>query len=214
MSTLAEISKQVNRQLNGIRQAFRGVLTRVNSTGAAQAVQAEALNGEPLQDVELFQQYGLTSNPPAGTAAIMLPLNGKTSHSIVIATEHGQYRLQGLKSGEVAIYTDEKAKIVLKRGRIIEIDCDIYRVNCLSFEVNASDKADFNTPMLTASEQMTAKAKITGQGGMAISGGNGGVSATIDGTLKATQDIVAGTVSVQKHIHNGDSGGTTSPPKQ
>ncbi|WP_140918458.1 phage baseplate assembly protein V [Limnobaculum xujianqingii] len=214
MSTLAEISKQVNRQLNGIRQAFRGVLTRVNSTGAAQAVQAEALNNEPLQDVEYFQHYGLTSNPPAGTAAIMLPLNGKTSYSIVIATEHGQYRLQGLKSGEVAIYTDEEAKIVLKRGRIIEVDCDIYRVNCLSFEVNASDKTDFNTPMLTTSEQMTAKAKITGQGGMAISGGNGGVSATIDGTLKATQDIVAGTVSVQKHIHNGDSGGTTSPPKQ
>lgn len=208
---LANIDSRIKRALNGVRQAFRGVLKRVNSAGAVQTMQVEGLAGESLQDVEYFEHYGLTSNPPVGTQVVSLPMNGQTSHSIVIATEHGKYRIKGLESGEVAIYTDEDAKIVLKRGRIIETDCDIFRINCLSFEVNATEKTDFNTPMLTASEQVTAKNKITGQGGMAISGGSG---ATVDGGIKATQDIVAGKISVQNHIHNGDSGGNTSPPKQ
>ncbi len=205
------VKTQIQRALNGIRQAFRGVLTRVNSAGSVQTLQGEGLAGETLQDAELYQHYGFTSNPPAGTQMIALPLNGITSHSVIIATEHGGYRIKGLVTGEVAIYTDEGAKIVLKRGRIIDVDCDIYRIKCKTYEVNASDNADFNTPMLTASEQVTAKSKITGQGGMAISGGSG---ATVDGGIKATQDIVAGKVSVQRHIHDGDSGGTTSEPKQ
>ncbi|NHX34695.1 phage baseplate assembly protein V, partial [Escherichia coli] len=78
-----------------------------------------------------------------GTEAIILPLGGRSSHGIVIATEHGAYRLAGLESGEVALYTDEGAKIVLKRGRIIDVECDLYRVNCKQYEVNAEEKADF-----------------------------------------------------------------------
>lgn len=77
----------------------------------------------------MFQQYGFTSNPPVGTKAIMLPLNGRTSHSVVIATEHASYRLKSLKSGELAIYSDEGSNIILKRGKIIEVNCDEYIVN-------------------------------------------------------------------------------------
>jgi len=51
----------------------------------------------------------------------VLPLGGRTSDGIMIATEHSSYRLQGLESGEVAIYTDEGASIVLKRNRIISV---------------------------------------------------------------------------------------------
>ncbi|MGL9773354.1 MAG: hypothetical protein ACR5LG_03655 [Sodalis sp. (in: enterobacteria)] len=57
-------------------------------------------------------------------------LGGRTRHSIVIATEHSIYRLQGLANGEVALYSDEGAKIVIRRKRIIEVECDEYRVKC------------------------------------------------------------------------------------
>lgn len=50
---------------------------------------------------------------------------------------------------------------------------------------------------------------ITGTGGLAISGGNG---ASVDGSMTTTGDVVAGGVSLQKHVHTGDSGGTTSAP--
>ncbi len=71
---------------------------------------------------------------------IAVPLNGNTSHTVVVATEHGAYRLTELKPGEVALYTDEGAKIVLKRGRVIEHECDVYRVKCKRYEVEAEEK--------------------------------------------------------------------------
>lgn len=204
-----EIDKRIRRAMAGVRQAFRGVLTLVNSSSAVQLIQGDGLATEKLQDVELFQHYGLTSNPPPGSMAVVLPVGGKTSHGIVIATEHGSYRLKALKTGEVALYTDEGAKIVLKRGRLIETDCDVFKVNCKTWEVNASDKADFNTPMLSASEQVTAGGQLNGNGGMAIKGGAG---AHVEGTLEATVDVIAAGKSGAHHIHDGDSGGKTSQP--
>ncbi|XKB80379.1 phage baseplate assembly protein V [Morganella morganii] len=140
-----KVNQRINSALNAIRKPFRARLNSIDSSGKVQTIQAEGLAKEPLQGQELFQQYGLTSNPPPGTMAVVIPVGGKTSHGIVVATEHGSYRLAGLKSGEVALYTDEGAKIVLKRGKIIETDCDVFRVNCKEFEVNAESKADFNT---------------------------------------------------------------------
>lgn len=61
----------------------------------------------------------------------------------------------------------------------------------------------------TIDGNLLVKGKITGQSGLAISGGGG---ATVDGQIKSTGDMVAGSVSVQGHTHTGDSGGTTSAP--
>ncbi|QOD81436.1 phage baseplate assembly protein V [Chromobacterium haemolyticum] len=204
-----EIDKRIRRAMSSVRQAFRGVLTRVSSGPAVQLAQADGLAGERLQDNELFQHYGLTSNPPPGTMAVILPVGGKTAHGIVIATEHGSYRLKSLAPGEVALYTDEGAKIVLKRGRLIETDCDVFKVNCKTWEVNASDKADFNTPTLTASAVVTAQGQINGNAGMAITGGNG---AHVEGTLVATVDVITAGKSQVHHKHPGDSGGITGEP--
>lgn len=213
----ADIERRINGALNRVRLAFRTRLTRVNSAGPLQTFQAKGLADESLQDSELFQHYGFTSNPLPGAMAIVIPLGGRTSHSVVIATEHATYRLQELKPGEVALYTDEGAKIVLKRGRLIETDCDEFRVNCKQFVVNAEEKADFNTPMVTASEQVTAQSQITGNGGMAIKGGAGvsfeGNVTQTGGGYSTDGDINAGGTTLKRHHHDGDSGGPTGPAK-
>lgn len=211
------VDGRINAALNRIRKAFRAVLTRVNSAGQVQTVQARGLAGEQIQDNELFQHYGFTSNPLPGTMAVILPLGGKTSHGVIIATENAAYRLTGLESGEVALYTDEGAKIVLKRGRIIDVECDTYRVTCKQYVVNAEKKADFNTPMVTASQQVTAQNKITGNGGMAIQGGAG---TTFEGNIGQTGgnyttdgDVKAGAISLTGHHHIDSMSGDTSDAK-
>lgn len=208
-----DVDKRIRRAMAGVRQGFRGVLTRTRSTGSVQLVQGDGVAGEQLQDNELFQHYGFTSHPLPGTMAVILPVGGKTSHGIVIATEHGSYRLKALAPGEVALYTDEGAKIVMKRGRLIETDCDVFKVNCKTWEVNASDKADFNTPMLTASAQVTAQGQVNGNGGLAVQGGSG---ATFSGNVQQTGgsystdgDVVASGIGLRGHKHPGDSGGVT-----
>lgn len=175
---IREMDKRIRRALGGIRLTFRGVLKLVKSRGAVQLVQLDGLAGELLQDAELFQHYGYTSNPPPGTMAIVLPIGGKTAHGIVIATEHGSYRLKNLASGEVAISTDEGDSIVLKRGRVIEVTTHTYRVNAtaaIEFNAptitgNASSGIVLNTPLVAASADVKAQGEIYDHNNKSMSG--------------------------------------------
>lgn len=184
---IRQIDERIARRRASIRLAFRGVIGLVKADGPVQMVQGDALAGETGRDDELFQHYGLTSNPPGGTMKVVLPMGGKTSHGIIIATEHGAYRLKGLKTGEVALYTDEGDRIVLKRGRLIEVTTETFRLNAKVMEVNAETRVDFNTPMVTASDQLTVEKNITGNGSIAITNASGsGASSSIAGYLHHT----------------------------
>lgn len=215
-----KVNQRIGQALQGIRQAFRVVTGTTNSGTKVSLLQARGLAGEAVDSVEYFQHYGLTSSPPAGSMGIALPLNGATSHTVIIATEHGTYRLKSLNPGEVALYTDEGASVVLKRGKIIEATCDEYRVNCKKYSVNAADSADFSTPRVTATQEVIATGKITGSGGMAISGSSGGAAATFTGSVQqtggsyqTTGDVTAGTISLRGHTHsNGNNGSPTGVP--
>ncbi len=164
-----EIERRIDRALGRVRQAFRAVLAGVGSSAPVQLAQAAALAGEQLDAVELMQHYGFTSRPLAGTAAVVLPIGGKTSHGVVIATEHGSYRLRNLAAGEVALYTDEGDKVVLKRGRVIEITTQTLRINASTaveittptMTVTAATAVSLTTPLVQASAALKAAGQIT-----------------------------------------------------
>lgn len=225
------ISQRINQALARIRQAFRILIGATDSAAAVQRTQAQGIGNENLRGIELFQQYGFTSHPLPGTMGIVLPLGGVSSHSIVIATEHGAYRLKSLEPGEVALYTDEGAKIVLKRGKLIEADCETFRVNCTGFEVNckqaavncdtwattATDSASFTTPELSTSEKLTAQGLISGNGGMSVKGGEGSrFEGNLDqtgGSFTTDGDVSTAKVSLNGHRHsNGHDGAPTGGP--
>lgn len=169
-----------------VRAAFRGKITLVVSSEPVQRVQLSGLADETLQDLEQLQEFGFTSAPPEGTEAVVIPLGGATSHGVIVATEHGSFRIKNLKPGETAIYSNEGAKIVIKQGRIIEADCDVYKVNCKSYQVSASSGAEFDTPNLSATQQVTASGQINGNGGMAVQGGSG---AKFTGNVEMVGDL-------------------------
>lgn len=175
---IKQIDARIRRALGNIRLTFRGVLTLVKAAGAVQLVQLDGLAGEQLQDAELFQDYGYTSNPPAGTMAIVLPIGGKTAHGIIVATEHGSYRLKNLESGEVAIYTDEGDSIVLKRGRLIEATTQTFtlnagvaiNLNAPLITANATTEVALNTPVVAASADVKARGEVIDHGNKSMSG--------------------------------------------
>lgn len=212
-----EVNRRISQALGRIRLAFRIAIGSVDSGAKVQTIQAAGIGGESLRGNELFQQYGFTSCPHPGTMGIVLPLGGVSTHGIVIATEHGAYRLKGLKAGEVALYDDQGTKIVLKRGRIVDIECDAFRVNCINYEVNAKNRADFNTPSLNASQALTAEGKISGNGGIGIKGGEGaefeGSISQRGGSFSTDGDVRTSLVSVNYHAHtNGHDGRPTGDP--
>ena len=137
MSPIKVIDERIRRKLASIRQAFRGVVTLVNTAAAIQLVQGEGLSGEKLRGAECFQHFGFTSNPPEGSMYVVVPIGGKTAHSIIIATEHATYRLKNLASGEMAIYNQWGDHVTLGADRRMKVVSSI-AVDITSPEVNMS----------------------------------------------------------------------------
>lgn len=170
---------------------LRGVISLVNSETKMQSVQSRLMAGGAKDAIEHFEPYGFTSCPHDGAEAILGFLGGDPSHGVAIVVADRRFRLQGLGAGEVALYTDEGDSLVFKRGRLAEL-------NTRTLRINASEKVEINSPVVEASQDVLAKGKFTGQGGMAISGGEG---ATVDGTLRATVDVIAAGKSTVHHRH-------------
>ena len=204
------IQKKAQGAVDEIRQAFRGVLHLVKSADNIQKVQASGLADETLQDVELMQQFGFTSVPPANTQAVILPIGGQTTHGIVIATENGSFRVKNLQGGEVAVYDESGSSIVLKKGRLIEIDCDVLKIK-------AATKVDISSPLVETDQVFTAQGQINGNGGMAVQGGSGasftGNVEQRGGSFTTDGDVTANGKSLINHTHRGDSGGVTGQPQ-
>ena len=173
------IDKRIKQAFNTVRQAFRGKVARVQAGGGVQKIQVEGLDGETVQDLEHAENFGFTSNPPAGSDCVVVPLGGKTSHGIIVTTTNGAYRITGLSDGETAVYNADGAKIVLKKGRVIEIDCD-------KLNIKAPSGVNITSEKVECSAVLTAQGQINGDGGMAVQGGSG---TTFTGNVDMVGDL-------------------------
>ncbi|WP_334468979.1 phage baseplate assembly protein V [Arsenophonus sp. PmNCSU2021_1] len=169
----------------------RAVVQRPNSTPACQQVDVAMIAGDTKAGMEYLEPYGFTSTAHSGAEGVALFLAGDRSHGIVINVADRRYRLKGLKSGEVAIYTDEGDSIVLKRGRLIEATTE-------TFILNAKNKVVLNTALIETPGAIKAEKSIT--------------------SAAEVQDKVGSLSTMRKqynsHAHSGDSGGMTGTPTQ
>lgn len=97
----------------------RAVVNLVNDATRLQALQVTMMSDQVADDVERFQQYGLTSVPKPGAEGIALAVGGSTAHTVVISVDDRRFRLTGLTSGEVALYDDLGHKVHLTRNGIV-----------------------------------------------------------------------------------------------
>lgn len=117
----------LRRLWNAIHGMAARCVLRLASDGLRmQTCQVGLLDEETADDVERFQNYGVTSVPLPGAEGVCLFLGGSRAHGVIIAMDDRRYRLKGLQGGEVALYSiddQEPAghRIVLKRGGIIEV---------------------------------------------------------------------------------------------
>ena len=220
MNVISIIEERIARALRGIRLPYRARLTARNDEPGVQLVQANALAGEQAQAVEMLQQFGFASGVPADSDLIVLPLAGRTSASVIIATENAAYRLK-VGPGEARMYSQEGAYIHIKAGRIIEVDCDELTINVKNnatltagqkVTIAAGSGIVLDTPLTTVTGNMTA----TGEKGDTVEmtanmNLKGNLSQT--GSITSSGDHQAGGISLTGHTHRGDSGGTTSPPQ-
>ena len=157
MGWVQEMDERIRRALRAIRLPYRARLTARDDAPGLQLAQAEGLAGEQAQAVEILQLFGLTSGTPAGSDCIVLPLAGRTSASVIIATEHAACRLK-VGPGEVRMYSQEGAYIHIKSGRVVEVECDELAINVKngvrltagqSVEISAGGGIRLDTPQTT-----------------------------------------------------------------
>lgn len=187
-----DVDQRIRRALNGVRLAFRGKGASTKTSGPVQTMQGEGLSKEQIQGNELFQHFGFTSRPPAGYQFIALPIGGQTAHAVIIATEHGQYRLKTLKDGEVALYDAFGTNVILKEGKVAE-------VNCTRMVVNAEEEVQFNTPKVKMSGELIVDEDVTDRNAHPDRG-------TLRG-MRALYDI-------HTHCENDEQGQTEVPTQQ
>lgn len=193
--------------------ATRVTLNMTKDTTKMQESQISGLDGEDFPEVERFQNYGFTSNPPAGAEGIAVPVGGDRSHLAVLAIDDRGSRLKGLAPGEVAVYHGNGDFLRFNEG------------NKVAFETKESvfdskTKSEFKAPQVDLKGNVTATNYEGGAGTFNFTG-----NMTIDGNLKVTGnitvtgnvtaggDVTAGGISLKNHTHPGDSGGTTGKPQ-
>ncbi|MHA3079555.1 phage baseplate assembly protein domain-containing protein [Acinetobacter sp. ANC 5502] len=93
------IRSQIGKAASQVRQSFLGIVAR----GSAKALQLKGFADEVLTDTELYQQVGFSSFIPEGAKVVVIPLQGKTAKSIVVATSGGNI-VVNVAEGETCVY--------------------------------------------------------------------------------------------------------------
>ncbi len=163
----------INRILEPVRRRVenivaRAVVAQVRDSSTLQTLQLDVLAAETRDGCERFQPYGLSAVPFAGAEAVVLFVGGLRDHPLVIGVDDRRYRKRNLQPGEVALYTDEGAYALLKRGSTLEANQPVNLVNGGVYKV--------------------AGTQVVGPQGAAVSGPTGG--ATIDTQARTAINLI------------------------
>ena len=95
----------------------RCILSALDSSSGVQNASVTIMADEEMKGVEYMEPYGFTSAPLQGAEGVVLNVSSRRGSCVVVSLGNRKFRLKGLKSGEVAMYTDEGDKLVFERGK-------------------------------------------------------------------------------------------------
>ncbi|ENU87402.1 phage baseplate assembly protein domain-containing protein [Acinetobacter sp. CIP 102129] len=131
---------QINKAIKQLRFPMLGIIAR----GSSKSLQVQGLQDETLQEVELIQQVGFSSYIPKGAKVVVIPSQGKTAKSVVIATTGGAI-LVNVADGETCIYDQFGHQVLLHENGIkmtgnVEIIGGLKVLENIESEGEVSDK--------------------------------------------------------------------------
>jgi len=195
-----------------INMIAKCVISEADDSRKVQTVSAEILKNERRRNIERFQEYGFTSNPPPETEGVMLSLMGSRTHKVVIATENRALRLKELNPGESAIYDKDGNYVWLKNNGEIEVKTStrvLLSVPLVEMSGNCLIKGNLTVEGASNQQQAVTMGASLAVATTIVAGGNissGANLADVTGTLAALRS------AYNSHTHTGDFSGNTSTP--
>lgn len=237
MDTFRALQRLMAPIITRIRRVCLGaIIRRVDDGGDLQRMQVESIGHSVYDNVEKFEQFGFTSNPPLGLDAIIIERCGK---HIIVAIGDRKYRIKNLESGDTAIYDAHNQTIILNKDGITVTDTQNNTVVMNSDGINTTDTngnnvkmngsginltdingnnitmssagVNINGVLITQSGVMTTPSTVT-TGGAITSGGD--VTSSSGKTLDTHTHEIAQTLSITGASTSGPTAitATTTPP--
>jgi phage baseplate assembly protein V len=193
----------------------RSVIKTINDSASIQQVCIGLLAGEMRDKVERFQNYGFSSVPLVGMEAVTAFIAGDRSNGIIVAVGDRKFRVRGLKSGEVCIYTDEGDTIKLARGHNIVATTETFTNNVKKYIINASESVEINTPQTNISNNTSIGGNTDVTGTTAVGGNiSGGGNITGSGEITDAKGSMSGIRGIFNSHTHPETDSTTGSPNQ
>lgn len=121
-----ETIRTVQRLTRDLRGRVRGMIRRaalgtLSVSGQMPTLQAKSTADDADDGVELFEQYGFASAPPAGSEGLVFRVGGERAHSIAALFSNRSMRPAGLEQGEAGVYHHNGSLVVLRNDQTVEI---------------------------------------------------------------------------------------------
>ena len=113
---------------------MRGIGSRVlilatDDSGAEQYHAVDGLPGESFAKVISIRQHGLSSNPPPGSHAVMVALNGRRDLCVLLGGETGEHRPTGTPAGGTVLYDSAGTTVSLDAaGNITGVGAQTFKI--------------------------------------------------------------------------------------
>lgn len=150
----------IRRSVSPIAQRVRLMVGRarlaaVTDGGKRQFIQFTALADEVKDGVEHMQPFGFASHPTPGAQVLFICVGGDRGHPIAVCVDDPRSRIP-LEAGEVAIYTGNGNKIVMKPSGDVEITTK-------TLTIKASDKIRCETDSFEVTGDITDRCDSVGR---------------------------------------------------
>lgn len=112
MDLIRIVDRRLERALARVPGAVRGVIQALDGATKASTATIQAHADEDAADVEVAEQYGVTSSPPAEVEVIAVPVGGSSANLVVVGQLDRVHRPTDLEPGETCIYTSNAGTTV------------------------------------------------------------------------------------------------------
>jgi phage gp45-like len=114
------MSKELHDKIRGM--ARRVTVKDIKDDGETQTASIEVADGVWRTDVEILQQYGISSSAPEdGAVGIALALGGDEGDMVLLPIANPSNRMGGLGKGDVGFYTKGGDRVIGRASGGIEI---------------------------------------------------------------------------------------------